>query len=211
MAEAAFYIKAFVALFLLVNPLEGIPIFLGATQTAGVAVRATVAKRASVAVCIILLVSALFGDGLLRLFEITIGAFQIGGGAILFMIATRMVFHSARPAAAKAPAGEFGPGFAIVPLAIPLMAGPGAIAGAILYGTRMRSLLELAILAGVIVLVSIAAYLSLRGAESLSKYLGDTGISVATSVMGLIIAAIAVEMIGRGVATMFGLRVFGGQ
>ena len=210
MSEIIFYVKALIALFVLVNPLVGIPIFLAVAGKEDIETRISIARRASIAVSIILLLSALLGRGILELFGVSIGAFQIGGGIILFLIAVRMVFGTMGSMSAKAPSVRPGSEFAIVPLAIPLMAGPGAISGAILYGTRMRSILEMGILTGIILLVGIATYGSLRAAQMLAKYLKDAGISVATSVMGLIIAAIAVEMIAHGVASMFILKILGG-
>lgn len=208
MAGFTYYVKIFIALLVLVNPLEGIPFFLQGTSKSDSNIQAAVARRAGIAVAAILLIAALFGSGMLRVFGVSIGAFQIGGGVVLFLIAIRMVLSYSNPAPVQTPDDSTGMAFAIVPLAIPLLAGPGAIAGAILYGTRMRSIGEMAILAGIIVLVSVTAYASLRGADILAKYLKDTGISVVTSIMGLIITAIAIEMIGHGLNLMFGLKIF---
>ncbi len=207
MVDVGFYAKAYISLLVLVNPLEGIPIFLSGTEDADAGLRRITARRSSTAVSIILLVSMFLGNAILRLFSISIGAFQIGGGVILFLIALQMVFSATRPTTAPA---EAPPGFAIVPLAIPLLAGPGAIAGAILYGTRAHSMVDVGALAGVILLVGASTYASLRGASALAARLKETGISIATSVMGLIIAAIAVEMIANGIASLFGVRVLGG-
>lgn len=205
MFDIGFYVKAFISMLVLVNPLEGIPIFLAGTAKAAQGVQASTAKRTSLAVTIILLVSLILGDELLLLFSISIGAFQIGGGIVLFLIALKMVFNAAAPKPAAATQAEAPPGFAIVPLAIPLLAGPGAIAGAVLYGTRADSLMDFAILSVVMVLVGASTYAFLRTASVLSRRLNETGISIATSIMGLIIAAIAVEMVAHGFASLFGL------
>lgn len=204
--DVAFYAKAFITLLLLVNPLEGIPVFLAGTEKASPAMRAAIARLAAVGATIILLVSLFLGNALLTIFSISPGAFQIGGGIILFLIAVKMVLSSGGPAFGNPGAGGVNLQFAIVPLAIPIMAGPGAINGAVLYGTRTHSWVEMCILAGVTILVGIASYLSLYAASPLVKYLKETGISIATRVMGLIIAAIAVEMTAHGISAVFGIK-----
>ncbi len=205
-----FYVKAFIALFVLVNPLEGIPVFLAGTRAAEPGLRRAIARRASVAVTVIVMLSALLGNGILQAFGVSVAAFQIGGGVILFMIGVKMVFGDISAAFGKTPEGGVTLSFAIVPLAIPLMAGPGAITGAILYGTRVHHAAGVGILAGVIALVGLATFASLRAAGWLARYLKDAGITIAASIMGLIIAAIAFEMMGHGVGGMFGWKVFGG-
>lgn len=204
--DVTFYAKAFITLLLLVNPLEGIPVFLAGTQKASPAMRAAIAKLGAIAVTIILLAALFLGNALLTIFSISAGAFQIGGGIILFLIAVKMVLSSGESSFGNPGAEGVTLQFAIVPLAIPIMAGPGAINGAVLYGTRTHSWVEMCILAGVTILVGIAAYLSLCAALPLVKYLKETGISIATRVMGLIIAAIAVEMVAHGISAVFGIK-----
>jgi len=200
------YAKAFITLLVLVNPLEGIPVFLSGTEKAAPAMRAAIAKRAAIAVTIILLASLLLGNALLKVFSISPGAFQIGGGIILFLIAVKMVLGSGESSFGNPKEGGVNLQFAIVPLAIPIMAGPGAINGAVLYGTRTHSWVEMCILSGVTILVGIAAYLSLCAALPLVKYLKETGIDIATRIMGLIIAAIATEMVAHGISAVFGIK-----
>ena len=208
MEDISFYVKAFIALLVLVNPLEGLPIFLAGTSGADPALRTAIARRAPLAITIILLLALFLGNALLHLFGISIGAFQVGGGIILFLIAVQMLLGNAGDSFKKMSGGKITTEFAVVPLAIPIMAGPGAINGAVLYGTRAHSILDMVILAGVILLVGLAAYLSLWAAGPLNRFLKDTGISIATRITGLIVAAIAVEMIAHGLAGLFGLKVF---
>jgi len=207
MMDIQFYAKAFITVLVLVNPLEGIPIFLSATARSGTALRTAIARRAPLAVTIILLTSLLVGNGLLRLFGISIGAFQVGGGILLFWIAFQMTFGGANSSLGGGSTGGTDVSFAVVPLAIPLLAGPGAISGAILYGTRVHSITQMAFLCGVFVLVGITTWASLIAAAPMVRILKQTGIDIATRVMGLVIAAIAVEMIAHGVGSLFGLTV----
>ncbi len=207
MADIQFYAKAFTTVLVLVNPLEGIPVFLSATARSDPAVRAAIVRRAPLALTLVLLVSLLLGNALLHLFGISIGAFQVGGGLLLFWIAFQMTFGAGAPSTGETPAGGVDASFAVVPLAIPLMAGPGAISGTILYGTRTHSIEEMALLGGVVVLVGIATWASLVLAIPTARVLKSSGIEIATRIMGLIIAAIAVEMIAHGVGSLFGLTV----
>lgn len=204
--DITFYAKAFITLLVLVNPLEGIPVFLSGTEQADPAMRAAIAKRASIAVTIILLTALFLGNALLKIFSISPGAFQIGGGIILFLIAVQMVLGSGESSFGSTSDGKVNLQFAIVPLAIPIMAGPGAINGAVLYGTQTHSWVEMFILGGITLLVGIASYFSLCAALPLVKYLKETGISIATRVMGLIIAAIATEMVAHGISAVFGIK-----
>lgn len=204
--DITFYAKAFITLLVLVNPLEGIPVFLAATEKSEPALRSAIAKRASIGVTVILLTSLFLGNGLLKLFSISPGAFQIGGGIILFLIAVQMVLGTGGASFGSSGDGKVSIQFAIVPLAIPLLAGPGAINGAVLYSTQTNSIIELFILSGITLVVGFATYLSLCAALPLVKYLKETGISIATRVMGLIIAAIATEMVAHGISAVFGIK-----
>ncbi len=208
MNDATFYIKAFITLLVLVNPLEGMPVFLSGTQHADSELRRIIVRRTPIAIVTILVLSLFLGDALLKLFGISPGAFQAGGGAILFLIAVKMILGSGGEAFEKMGGGQITAAFAVVPMAIPIMAGPGAINGAVLYGTRAHSFVEMGILAGVIVVVGAVSYLMLRAATPIARYLKTTGISIATRIMGLIIAAIAVEMIAHGISSMFHLHAF---
>lgn len=206
MDDITFYAKAFITLLVLVNPLEGIPVFLAGTEQVAPELRSAIAKRASIAVTIILLTSLFLGNALLKIFSISAGAFQIGGGIILFLIAVQMVLGAGKPSFGGMSGGAVDLQFAVVPLAIPLLAGPGAINGAVLYGTQIHSWEGMLILAGVTLIVGLATYISLCAALPLVKYLKETGINIATRVTGLIIAAIAVEMIAHGISSVFGIK-----
>ncbi len=199
------YIQIFISLFVLVNPLEAIPLLLAKTGGDDPAVRDAIARRTAMAVTIILLVSALIGAKVLALFGIGLPAFQVGGGIILFLIALQMTLVGISTDGSTAAAAEHHASpmdIAIVPLAIPLLAGPGAVSGAILYGTRTNGLGQLALLCGITLLVGLATYGSLRVAEQLRSWLGNTGINIATRLMGLLIAAIAAQLAIEGLLQM---------
>jgi len=208
MSDVRVYLKIFVAVFVLVNPLEGIPMFLAFTQGLGAAARGAVARTTAIAVTAILLGALAIGRGLLAVLGITIGAFTVAGGIIIFLVALKMVLG--RPGESKAPAADdagAGQRFAIVPLAMPLLAGPGAISSVIVYASKGPegngcSLADYVILAGVMLVVGGATWLSLRAADPMRRLLGDTGIDVATRISGILVAAIAVGMVHEGLVLL---------
>ena len=205
-AEIVPFAKIAVALFVLVNPLEGVPVFMARSQHLDAAARAGTARTAAIAVTIVMLVSFFIGRVLLAGLGIRVGDFMIAGGLLIFLIGVKMVFGA--PGASDSGSGAPGDNFAIVPLAIPLLAGPGVISGVIVYASKGPTgngctPVDDAILSGIIVAVGIATWLALRAADPLRRMLGDTGINVSTRVSGLIVAAIAVEMIRSGLVSLF--------
>lgn len=202
-------IQIFISLLVLVNPLEGLPFFLAGTRQQTAKDRARTALRAATAVTAILVAATLFGAKVLYLFGVDLAAFQFGGGVILFLIALQMTLGGMR--GGKSDAGPVdrhtaGADIAIVPLAMPLLAGPGAVSGAILHGTRVHSHEQLLLLCGLVLLVGVATWASLRAAEPLRRLLKDSGIDIASRLMGLLIAAIAVQLAMEGLLEMLQRR-----
>lgn len=205
-ADVTPFAKIAVALFVLVNPLEGVPVFMARSARLDAAARARIARIAAIAVTVIMLVAFFVGRLLLAGLGIRIGDFMIAGGTLIFLIGVQMVFgaQGAGGASVAADDGEF----AIVPLAIPLLAGPGVISGCIVYATKGPygagcTPLDDLLLAAIIGAVGIATWLALRAADPLRRLLGDTGIDVSTRVSGLIVCAIAIEMIRNGLVALF--------
>ena len=194
-------VQILISLFVLVNPLEGIPFFLARTRDDPAAVRARIARTAAIAVTIILAASALIGAKVLALFGVGLPAFQVGGGIILFLIAVQMTLigvSSEKTGAVGSGSSGASTDIAIVPLAMPLLGGPGAVSGAILYGTRTHSIEELGILCALTLVVGAMTYTSLRLADPLRRVLKDSGINIATRLMGLLIAGIAAQLTIEG-------------
>ena len=195
--EVNHYLKVFIAIFILVNPFEGIPFFLSATEAMPPVDRHRVARRAAIGVTIILLTSLVIGRLILGLFGITTPAFQTAGGVIVFLIGIRMVLSSAEVDAARASTVPHRD-IAIVPLATPLLAGPGAISSVIVYASRSPGPLNYALLATIVAVVGAATWISLRLAEPVALRMKPTGVDIASRIMGLLVTAIAVEMIVSG-------------
>jgi multiple antibiotic resistance protein len=194
------------ALFAIMNPLGNTAIFLSVTAERSPAERNAIARTAVVAVLITLLVAAVLGEHILALFGISIGAFRAAGGVIILLIALAMlharqsgVQHSAQ----EETEGQQKDNPAIFPLAIPMIAGPGAIATVIVYGEHARGIGGAFAIGAVILLMCGVLLVALRAAGRLSTLLGPTGMNVLTRLMGMLLAAIAVEMIAAGVAELF--------
>lgn len=206
MENLAEYLKVFIAVFVLVNPLEGIPIYLARTQGMSNAQRLAIARTTSIAVAVILWVSLAIGHVVLQLLGISVGAFTLAGGIIIFLIALKMVLGPF--GTADSGSGPADGSFAIVPLAIPLLAGPGPISSVIVYASKGvinqgASLSDDLVLAGIILVVAIATFLSLAVADPARRILGDTGINVFTRISGILVAAIAIGLVVEGLGMLY--------
>ncbi len=198
-------LKTLIAIVVLINPLEGIPLFLARTSAMGDAARMTVARKASLTVLALLLGAMAGGKAILYLFGIQIATFTIAGGIIILLIALKMVLEAPKPeTSSAAPAGDF----AIVPLGTPLLAGPGPISSVIVFSSKGIGQHGPLWISDVILLILIAVsalitYLSLRTAVPVGRWLGPTGINVLTRLAGILVAAIALQMILSGLLETF--------
>jgi len=200
------YLKVFIAVFVLVNPLEGIPVYLVRSRGMSATQQLAIARTTAIAVAIILWVSLAIGHVVLQLLGISVGAFTLAGGVIIFLIALKMVLGPG--GGASADSGSAGESFAIVPLAIPLLAGPGPISSIIVYASKGvtgggASLGDDLILAGIILVVALAAFACLAVAAPARRVLGDTGINVFTRISGILVAAIAVGLMNEGLTMLY--------
>jgi multiple antibiotic resistance protein len=199
-------LSAFVTLFVTIDPPGLAPLFLALTAGMSRGERRQIALRAILTAFGILLLFALAGLGILSVFGITIHAFRIAGGLLLFRIAFDMIFEKRQErherSAERAFTADQIRNIAIFPLAIPLIAGPGAISATILLsGTFATPLGRLALI--LIIAVNLAAaWLVFVVAERLGHLLGATGRTVLTRLLGLILAALAVQFVADGVAAL---------
>ena len=199
-------IRFLVGMFAILNPLGAIPIYLSMMTDRRPEVMDRTAFKASVSVAVILTLAVWAGDSLLSFFGIGIPSFRIGGGLLLILIAVAMFGAKTSPARhtdAEQAEGEAKNDIAVVPLAIPLLAGPGAISLAIVDAHQAGSLTgKLAYNLG-IVAVAAVVWLVLRLAEPIGKRLGTGGLNIVTRVMGLLLAAMAVQLIADGMLELF--------
>ena len=198
--------KILIALLVLVNPLGAMPIFLGLTPYQNSAERRRIAKTAAITVAVTITIFALLGDMILRVLNISIGSFQVGGGILILLIAIAMM--NAKPHPTKTTQEEeFEAGsrdsIAVVPLAIPMLIGPGSISTVIIYSSTAAHWQQIAqiIIAGLI--VAVLCYIAMVAATRVSKILGTTGINIINRVMGMILAAVSIEIISAGLKNLF--------
>jgi multiple antibiotic resistance protein len=201
-----FLVAALVTLLVVVDPIGLTPSFLGVTGGLPPAARRSVAVRACLIAFAILTGAALAGDWLLRTLSISLPAFRIAGGLLLFSIASEMVF-GVRIARQSETAGkaieEHVRDIAAFPLAIPLMAGPGAITATVLLAGRADgNMLRLAALVGIIAAVMAACLLVFLAASRIERLLGQTGNTVLSRLLGVLLAAMAVQFVVDGVRAL---------
>ena len=202
-----FFISALVTLLVVVDPAGLVPIFVSMTSGLPAAARGQVALRASLIAFAILCGAALVGDWLLKSLGIGLPAFRIAGGLLLFSIASEMVFGVRlvrQSADAEAAVDEHVRNIAAFPLAIPLMAGPGAITAAILLAGRTHG--DAVQLAGLIAMIAVVFALCCAAfllGERVSKLLGITGNVVLERLLGVMLAALAVQFVIDGVRAVW--------
>ena len=206
MVDFSEHIKFIITLFAIVNPIGAIPIYISLTDGYSPEDRRRIVHITPTAVVAILLVALLSGEFILRFFGISIGSFRVGGGILLLLMATSMLQAKTSRAAHTSDEAEETADretIAVVPLAIPLLAGPGAISTVIVYAYRTKSMTGYLLSSAGIALVGLCVFLSLLAAPYIAKRLGKTGINIVTRIMGLILAAIAVEFITNGIKNLF--------
>jgi len=191
-----------VGLLAVVNPLGALPIFLSMTNKNDPKADNRTIKRAIVAVTLILLISAWAGDSLLGFFGITINAFRTAGGLLILLMGIAML-HGKQSHVQHTPdeaeSVSHKEDISVVPLAIPLMAGPGAISLVILDANKIGGWLGEFKLALAIISVAAIAWLVLLIAEKMRNQLGDIGLNIITRIMGLILAAIGIQFMADGI------------
>jgi multiple antibiotic resistance protein len=199
-------ITAFVTLFVTIDPPGLAPLFLGVTAGMSRAQRSQIATRASVTAFLILVLFAVAGTGILQVFGVTIHAFRIAGGLLLFHIAFDMIFEKRQDrhekSAERAVTIDQIRDIAIFPLAIPLIAGPGAISATILLSGTYSDLLGRVFLIVIVAINLLAAWVVFFAAERMDVLLGATGRIVLTRLLGLILAALAVQFVADGVTAL---------
>lgn len=200
---AEFIVSALVTLFVVVDPIGLVPTFIAITQDLPRHARRGVAWRASLIAALVLAGSALIGDWLLRTLSITLPAFRIAGGLLLFSIASEMVFGlriERQSQQAEEAIEERVRNIAAFPLGVPLMAGPGAITACVLLAGRADGQAQrLATLLAVILLVIAVCFAVFMLATRIARIIGTTGNVVLSRLLGVLLAAMAVQFVIDGV------------
>ena len=201
-------LKPLIALLAIVNPIGVVPFFIHFTQSFTREERQRTIRTSSIAAFVVIAVSAIAGLKIIEFFGISIASFQVGGGLLLLMSSLYML--NAQPAESRkddAHEGrakvDAGSSIAVVPLTIPLLTGPATISTMVIYAEKTRTFWEHAVLVGYGVVIGLATFIAFSAAGRIAKVLGQTGINVMTRLMGLILAAMAVELLADGLVKLF--------
>ena len=203
-------IKPLITLLAIVNPLAIVPFFIHYTEDLSPAQRARTVWVSSFTAFVVIAFSALLGVNILEFFGISLASFQVGGGMLLLTSALNML--NAKPAEVKplttdlsdgSAKAAMGASIAVVPLTIPLLTGPATMSAVVIYADRAKTFWQLATLLGYGVVIGLVTALCFSLAQPIARVLGRTGINVMTRLMGLILAALAVEVMASGLGKLF--------
>ncbi len=196
-------LNAFVTLFVTIDPPGLAAVSLGLTVGMNSKQRRQVALRGTIIGTIILVAFMMIGAPLLATLGITMEAFRVAGGLLLFYIAFEMVFEKRQErhekSANRAITRDDIHNIAVFPLAIPLIAGPGSISASILLASQFTTPVERITLVGILLSIALLLYVSLALADKIDKLIGDTGRIIATRLLGILLAALSVQYISDGV------------
>jgi multiple antibiotic resistance protein len=198
--------KPLVTLLAIVNPLAIVPFFIHYTQDFTREQRRRTIWISSFSAFVVIAVSALMGLQILAFFGISLASFQVGGGMLLLTSALAML--NAQPAEAKSNEEEMHDAaarasIAVVPLTIPLLTGPATMSTVVIYADKAKNFVQLGTLVGYGLVIALATALCFALAQPIARVLGKTGINVMTRLMGLILAALAVEVMSDGLVKLF--------
>jgi multiple antibiotic resistance protein len=205
MTDLPALIAAFTAMFIVIDPIGLAPLFIAMTQGMSQAHRRSIAMRACLVAIGLLLLFAFFGEALLDFVGISMPAFRIAGGVLLFITALDMLFERRQARRQDNADDAIDPAHdpSIFPLAIPLIAGPGAIATIILLTGEADDVMGFGAVLGVMLIVIAMVFAMFMAAGLLERLLGKTGINVVTRLLGMLLAALSVQFI------LDGLKGFG--
>lgn len=209
MVSTELLVNTFTTLLVTIDPPGLLPVFLGLTVGMSALERKQVALRGSIIAFALLAVFAIFGSAILGALGISMGAFRIAGGMLLFFIAFEMIFEKRTERKEKtsevAITLDHIRNIAVFPLAIPLIAGPAAISATVLTSSLMPNTLDKAILIGLIGVTMLLVYGALLIGERMDRMLGNTGRAILTRLLGVLLAALSIQFIVDGVRSAFDL------
>ena len=199
------WLNMLVGLIVIVNPLLGVSSITTLASDETSEQRRATARMAALTVGVVMSISAIAGEAVLALFGIGIPEFHVGGGILLLLIAVSMLnarMSGVRHTAAESEEAQMREQVGVVPIGIPLLAGPGAISTAILYAHKGKGWLDMVVLLGEIWLVAALVWIALLLGDRLLTILGQTGMNIASRIMGLLLAAIAVGFVTQGLKVL---------
>ncbi|MBN3723429.1 MarC family protein [Burkholderia sp. Ac-20379] len=198
-------LKSFISLLALINPLGAVPFFLSLTASQTDDERRRTVRVAAVSVFCVIVVTTLLGQQIIRFFGISVGSLEVGGGIIMLLMAINMLnaqMGNARSTPEERDEAESKNSIAVVPLAIPLLTGPGSISTVIVYSANAAHWYERLGLIAIGAVIAGLCFVAMRLAEPIANWIGRTGINIATRLMGLMLSALAVEFIVDGLKAL---------
>lgn len=199
------YTRFLISLIAVLDPFLAVPVFLSLTATRSDDERRRIARATALVVLAVLLLSALMGEALLRLMGASLASFRVGGGLVLLLMALAMLnaqLGGVRQSEEEARELEHQDSGGVVPLAVPLLAGPGAIS-TVIIATHQSSFAHQAAIIGCVFLVCFLIWVMLIAAIPIGKRMGMTGLNIASRLLGLVLAAIAIETMAAGMRQLF--------
>ncbi|MEX0306893.1 MAG: MarC family protein [Ruegeria sp.] len=203
MIDMAFFITAFTTMFVVIDPFGTTPVFVALTQDMDAATRRKIAIRSCLTAVFILIAFAAFGEAVLGFIGISMPAFKVAGGALLFLTALDMLFERRNKRRENRAEEEEHPDPSVFPLAIPLIAGPGSIATIILLAGQNPGVQGIAAACAVMLAVMLVVFVFFLAGGLIARILGKTGLNVLTRLLGMLLAALSVQFI------LDGLKAFG--
>lgn len=206
MTEAAALITVFTTMFIIIDPPGLAPVFIALTQGMTPAQRRAIAIRSCLVSAGLMVLFLLLGEAVLGFIGISMDAFRIAGGVLLFLTALEMLFQrrqARREGNAAEGAAEHHDDPSVFPLALPMIVGPGAITTIILLAGQADGALDLWAIASVLMVVLLIVFIAFLSANAIERALGKTGLNIVTRLLGMLLAALAVQFI------LDGLRGFG--
>jgi MarC family membrane protein len=204
-SELQEYLRFLVTLTAVLDPFLAVPIFLALTASRDAASRKALVRVVGFTVFAVLTASALLGEAILQAIGASLAAFRVGGGLVLLLMALAMLnaqaggVRQSRQEADELQSGELS---GVVPLAVPLLAGPGAISTTIIAAQK-GGVAHLSAIIACIALVSVLTWVVLRAAHAIGGRLGTTGLNIATRLLGLLLAALAIQTMAEGLRQLF--------
>ena len=203
-------IKIILAFMVLINPFGALTLFLDSTHGYSLNNRRKVARIACLTIFITISFFTLAGETLLKALGISIGSFQLAGGILVFLIALNMMNGEGNPV--KPDQENFDVDHlqgapptmaaAVVPIAIPMMIGPGGISTVIIYSSQVTGILQVSAILIAGLFISLFCYVALMAAGRISRLLGDTGLNIMSRIMCMLLAAVSIEIIVNGLRTL---------
>lgn len=187
----------------IVDPITILPIYLHLVRHFTAQEQKKLARKAAAVTTGALVATVFIGQTVLNFFGISIGSFQVAGGLLLLIVALQLMYQSGPVLSDDGKDKSMLASEVVVPLAIPLLAGPGAFSTVIVFSFRSDEWLHLAILSGLLMVLGSIVWASLHAAGRFMRYLSPTTISVTNKIMGLIMAAISIEFIANGIKAIF--------